>query len=147
MGPELLEDEKSFLGCGMKFPPAVDSRTGRFELSDADDKVKESISLILNTYKGERLMLPLFGSELHNYVFASTDSTTRNLMAHSIKKSITWHEKRITDLDVSVTVDAQKSECLNININYVVTQSNLQGNMVFPFYIQEGMKENADEDK
>ncbi|GHU84905.1 hypothetical protein FACS1894198_1600 [Clostridia bacterium] len=139
--------EKDHMGCGMKFPPEVDASTGRIKTSSAEEKIKESIYLILRTYKGERVMLPQFGSELNNYVFSNTDSTTLNLMANSIKKALSKNEKRIKDIKIQVLTDAKTPGNLNIDIGYVVAQNNQTGNMVFPFYIQEEIGGGSDGDE
>ncbi|MDR2817712.1 MAG: GPW/gp25 family protein [Oscillospiraceae bacterium] len=139
--------EKEHMGSGMKFPPEVDASTGRIKISSAEEKIRESIYLILKTYKGERVILPQFGSELNSYVFSGTDTTTLNLMANSIKKALLKNEKRIKDLKIQVLTDKRKPGVLNIDISYVVAQNNQAGNMVFPFYIQEGIEGDSNGDE
>ncbi|GHV29903.1 hypothetical protein FACS189481_3390 [Clostridia bacterium] len=138
--------EKDHMGSGMKFPPEVDASMGRIKTSSAEEKIKESIYLILKTYKGERAILPQFGSELNRYVFSNTDATTLNLMANSIKKALLKNEKRIKDIKIQVLTDAKTPGSLNIDISYVIAQNNQAGNMVFPFYIQEGSGVSSDGD-
>ncbi|MDR1260462.1 MAG: GPW/gp25 family protein [Oscillospiraceae bacterium] len=138
--------EKTYKGSGLKFPVTIDS-TGKFKISSEEEKIKEAIHLILMTHKGERQMLPTFGSELNKYVFTNTDATTLNLMGNSIKKNILKHEKRIEDVQINIATDKQQPGKLYANINYRVAHSNLTGNMVFPFYIQGGTEGDVDESK
>lgn len=138
--------EKDFMGIGMHFPPEIDKASGRFKTSAYEDKIKESILLILKTQRGERLTLPQFGGSINNYVFTNTDTTTLNLMANSIKKVLTKNEKRIKDVKIRILQDKTESGRLNVDINYLVTQSDIPGNLVFPFYL-EGVEDKDNEDE
>ena len=135
---------KDFMGAGMKFPPEVDSSTGRFKLSSYEDKIKESIYLIVRTHQGERPCLPKFGGSLSRYVFSGTDATTLNLLSHSIQKTLYHNEKRIKNVVVRAEPDRGQTERLNIDIRYVLAENDLPGNLVFPFYI-EGIEEKDNE--
>lgn len=139
-------DEKDFMGLGMHFPPEIDKASGRFKTSAYEDKIKESILLILKTQRGERLTLPQFGGNINNYVFTTTDATTLNLMANSIRKVLTKNEKRIKDIKVKILQDKTVSGQLNVDIDYLVAQSDMPGNLVFPFYL-EGVEEREDENE
>lgn len=136
-----LDNNNSFLGTGMKFPVQVDKTTGRFKMSSDEEDIKESIYIILMTQKGERLLLPNFGSRINDYVFEVMDQTTLTLMANDIKSSIANYEKRIKDLEVFVEIDKDNTSKLILNIRYKVAQNNSVGNLVFPFYLQEGVGE------
>ncbi|MBP0979317.1 MAG: GPW/gp25 family protein [Oscillospiraceae bacterium] len=131
-------ENNDFLGAGLKFPVGVNSVTGRFEMTVDEEKIKESIYIILMTQKGERILMPGFGSEINNYVFEVMNETNLNLMANNIKTAIQTYEKRVKNINVEVTIDKFDSGKLVINISYVVSKTNMPGNMVFPFYIQEG---------
>ncbi len=138
--------EKDFMGLGMHFPPEIDKASGRFKTSVYEDKIKESILLILKTQRGERLTLPQFGGSINNYVFTNTDTTTLNLMANSIRKVLAKNEKRIKDIKVKILQDKTESGRLNVDISYFVMQSDMPGNLVFPFYL-EGVEERKDENE
>lgn len=136
-------DEKNFMGIGMKFPPQIDRTSGRFKTSSYEDKIKESIYLILQTNKGERLTLPHFGGNLSNYVFSGTDKTTLNLMANSIQRVLNKNEKRIKDINVRINEDKKEAGKLNIEITYLIEQTDVPGNLVFPFYLEGTEEENS----
>jgi phage baseplate assembly protein W len=110
-------------------------------MSSDEEDIKEAIYIILMTQKGERLLLPNFGSRINDYVFEVMDQTTLTLMANDIKRSIANYEKRIKDLDVLVEIDKDNTSKLILNIKYKVAQNNSVGNLVFPFYLQEGVGE------
>ena len=46
--------------------PVKSGNKGLFDVKTDIDLIKENIIQILNTRRGERVMLPLFGSRIHN---------------------------------------------------------------------------------
>lgn len=130
-----MADEK-FLGTGMKFPPQINPTTGRFTCSSGKESIKESVYLILMTQRTERFMRPEFGSQVMSYVFAQTDATMLNLMAHEIAADIQRNEPRIEQVHIDMDQHS-KPGCLFINVNYTVRGENTRENMVFPFYLGE----------
>ena len=128
--------EEKFLGTGMKFPPQINPTTGRFTCVSGKESIKESVYLILMTQRTERFMRPEFGSSVMSYVFAQTDDTMLNLMAHEIAADIMRDEPRVEQVNVSMEQNS-KPGCLFVNIDYVVRGENVRENMVFPFYLGE----------
>ncbi|WP_432666837.1 GPW/gp25 family protein [Wukongibacter baidiensis] len=131
---------KEFLGRGWKFPIKVDPSTGRIMTSEYEDDIKESIEIILNTSKGERIMRSEFGSNLKRFIFESTDATTMNLLKREIEYAIFNWEPRVKDVSVEIKKDVKDPTRLLIDINYVVRKTNNLFNLVYPFYINEGTK-------
>ena len=130
-------DNKDFLGKGMKFPPQINSATGRFVTVSELESVKESIYLILMTQKTERFVRPDFGSELMAYTFMDINITNIQIMCSNIRRDIQKQEPRVTD--VNVTADpGVRDGCLVIHVDYLVTDSNTRDNFVFPFYLNAG---------
>ena len=128
--------EEKFLGTGMKFPPQINPTTGRFTCVSGKESIKESVYLILMTQRTERFMRPEFGSSVMSYVFAQTDDTMLNLMAHEIAADIMRDEPRVEQVNVSMDQNS-KPGCLFVNIDYVVRGETVRENMVFPFYLGE----------
>ena len=120
----------------MKFPPQINPTTGRFTCVSGKESIKESVYLILMTQRAERFMRPEFGSSVMSYVFAQTDDTMLNLMAHEIAADIMRDEPRVEQVNVSMDQNS-KPGCLFVNIDYVVRGENVRENMVFPFYLGE----------
>ena len=107
-------------------------------MSSGEEDIKESIYIILMTQKGERLLMPNFGSKINNYVFEVMNETNLTLMANNIKSAIQTYEKRIGNVNVNVEMDKLNKGKLIFDISYIVNKTNEVGNMVFPFYLQEG---------
>lgn len=125
---------QEFLGSGMKFPPQINPATGRFAVSEGVQSVKESIYLILMTQKSERWVRPDFGSSIMSYTFMDTGVTMLNLMAREIARDLMGQEPRIGDVDVRID-PTEKEGCLLIYIDYTIRDTNIQDNLVFPFYL------------
>ena len=133
---------RGFLGSGMKFPPQVNTATGRFVVSSEEESVKESVYLILMTQKTERFLRPEFGSNLMSYTFMDINMTTVNMMIRSLTEQILKQEPRIGE--VVITTDYQVKEgCLLVNIDYTIRSSQIRDNLVFPFYLNASAEEEA----
>lgn len=131
---------QDFLGSGMKFPPQIDPATGRFRVVSEAESVKESIYLILMTQKTERWIRPDFGSTIMNYTFMDTNHTMLNMMAREIAGDLMRNEPRIADVDIRMDA-ASKPGCLLIYIGYLIRETNVRDNLVFPFYLDTDWEE------
>ena len=134
-----MNDARDFLGRGLCFPPRVDPATGRFVMAEAEEDIKQSIYLILMTRKGERAMLPGFGSRIHEYVFELPDQAAENLIATEIVDALTTWEPRIVDTTAEVDESGAREGRLVFNIHYTVRDTNNPNNLVFPYYLYEGV--------
>ncbi|MGI6778039.1 MAG: GPW/gp25 family protein [Acetivibrionales bacterium] len=135
---------KGFLGKGWKFPVQVDRKTGRIMMSEHEEDIKESIRIIIMTYHGERVMRSSFGTKAKDYVFNTNELEYLTLMESDIEKALLKWEPRIRDLKVEVEADKGDSSRLLVNISYVVRSTNNAYNMVYPFYLFEGLKDVED---
>lgn len=137
-------DSNEFLGTGMKFPPAVNMTTGRFELSSGEKSVKESIYIILMTQKTERWLRPTFGSEIQRFTFITPDVTILNLMRMDLIKDIKTNEPRVSDVTISFDTQS-KPGYLIVDVSYTITDTNTSDNLVFPFYLNGASEESNEE--
>ena len=128
---------RKFLGVGWKFPLQV-TPSGQIAQAKFEQRIEESIYLILSTAPGERPMLPDFGCGIHELVFAENNSQTIALVVHLVRESLVRHEARIDVLDVHAESTADQPNLLLIRLNYRIRATNAVGNLVYPFYINEG---------
>jgi len=135
-----LEDS-AFLGRGFAFPPGVDPVTGEMRTAEYEEDIRQAIYLILMTRKGERVMRPEFGCSIHDYAFDTMDYETMSRIEEVVEEALVLWEPRIRDIEVT----AQRAEAgkLNIGISYVVRSTNNPYNLVYPFYLSEGLTEEA----
>lgn len=130
---------KSFLGTGFNFPIEVDEATGRMKTVSLEEDIEQAIRIILMTRKGERVMRPEFGCDIHDYAFDTMDYTTRFQVEQAVREALVMWEPRITNVDVHVNNEQEKEGMLLIEIRYVVRSTNNPYNLVYPYYINEGM--------
>jgi phage baseplate assembly protein W len=127
---------EDFLGRGWKYPISIENEM--IASSGGEDSIKESIRIILNTEKGERVMRPDFGCGIYELVFAQNSTSTASLMQFYIEEALLKWEPRIEVLNVSVVPDEDEQSLLIINIDYMVKTSNTRDNLVYPFYLEKG---------
>ena len=127
-----------FLGRGWKFPLTVNAKGG-IAFASYEQRIEESIYLILSTSPGERVMMPEFGCAIHDMVFSPNNASTVGMIADMIQKSLVMFEPRINLLDINVETAKEQPNLLLIRIDYRVRANNAFGNLVYPFYITEGV--------
>jgi uncharacterized protein len=132
-----MTDTRAFLGVGWKFPLQV-TATGGIALSRFEQRIEESIYLILSTAAAERLMLPDFGCGIHDLVFAPNNAATPTRVVHSVRQALAAYEPRIDVLDLNADAAPDQPNLLLIRISYRIRANNAVGNMVYPFFITEG---------
>lgn len=122
-----------FLGKGFAFPMQINPQGGIDE-SRQEQKIKESILIILGTQYGERVMRPKFGCNLRSLLFAPNNTSTANLARHYVEEGLTRWEPRIV-LDEVIVENDHSHGRLMINIYYRIKSTNEPGNLVYPFYL------------
>jgi phage baseplate assembly protein W len=139
-----MGESNAFLGRGWSFPPRIDPVTGRFRTAEAEEDIRQAIYIILMTKRGERAMMPDFGCNIHDFVFALPDSASLTMMRHEIVTALLEWEPRV--MDVAVNFDQTKigDGILTIDVGYVVRATNSAQNLVFPYYLYEGVGQDFD---
>jgi uncharacterized protein len=123
-----------FLGKGTAFPLQI-NRRGGIEVSRHEQKIRESIRIILGTQYGERLMRPSFGSNLKTLLFAPNTRATANLARYYVEEGLTTWEPRIILESVAVENDGPNGRLL-IRIGYRIKTTYEPQNLVYPFYLE-----------
>ncbi len=130
---------EAFLGKGWGFPPRVDMATGRVCTVNEEKDIAEAVRIILFTRKGERVMRPDFGCGIQEYVFMTMDYATARAMEREIENALILWEPRLMDPEARVSLDRIPEGIAEIHVSYVVRSTNNPYNLVFPYYIQEGI--------
>lgn len=133
----MTDQVRDFLGVGWKFPLQV-TPGGKIAQARYEQRIEESIYLILSTAKGERVMLPDFGCGIHDLVFAPNNAGTVAMVTQTVRKALVAYEPRIDVLDINTETAPEQLNLLLIRINYQIRSNNALGNLVYPFYIREG---------
>lgn len=123
------------LGQGCKFPFQFGKLTGATVTSTATSRdqqhIHESIRQILGTRRGERFLLPEFGSRLHELLFEGNDAILRGLVRHEVTDVLGRWEPRIVIEEVQV---ASETHAVVVTIAYRLIASQVPGNYTYPFY-------------
>lgn len=136
-----------FFGKGPRFPfpswlpddqGAKDDKRHAFGLCEGEEKIRQSIRLILATAPGERIMRPDFGCGIHELLFEPLTPALVALVADRVSTALARWEPRIDVLKVDVRIPGSGSQTLLLDITYRTRANNAVSNMVYPFYLQEG---------
>jgi phage baseplate assembly protein W len=132
---------KRILGSGWQFPIALDRRD-TIAIAQHEEKIKQSVFIILATPKGERVMRPDFGCEIHDQVFDVIDSSTLTLIRTAVEEALILWEPRIEVMEVTTLTDNLGEGRIEIKVDYKVRYTNTAHNLVYPFYLEtEGRQE------
>lgn len=134
----VAQNNSQFLGCGWQFPPSFSGASKQVHMIDAEANINQSIDLILQTQRGERSLLPYFGSNLRSYLFKSKDATLKEEIAQSVRDTLLHDEPRIRVDDVLVDYVSEPESTVAISVIYTIKQTNTRHNHVFPFSLLEG---------
>ena len=124
---------RDFLGSGWAFPVGIDAR-GRIAIARQERDIEEAIRMILLTPKGQRVMRPEFGCQIHDLIFAPNDATTSGLAAYYVTEALKMWEPRLRVLEVNPRPDPADAARLLIEINYEIKATHDSRSLVFPFY-------------
>ncbi|MEW6231989.1 MAG: GPW/gp25 family protein [Chloroflexota bacterium] len=122
-----------FKGTGWGFPVRISSRGG-LSLSSAVDDIEEAIHIIISTPKGQRVMRPTFGCDIHELVFAPNNPTTHGLAAHHVEEALRMWEPRIELKQVDAHPDLTDPRALLVEVRYEVKATHDERSLVYPFY-------------
>ncbi|MCI1278629.1 MAG: GPW/gp25 family protein [Nitrospira sp.] len=134
----LENSPKDFLGRGWRFPVAIDPLSGRIATSEFERDIRESITIILSTARGERVMRQDFGCGIHDLVFASMNTSTLGLFESNIRESIIQYEPRVEIVKLDLSTAESDTGKLKVKLFLRIRETNHEFNMVYPFYLKEG---------
>jgi uncharacterized protein len=129
---------KDFRGVGWSFPVEI-GESGRIALAEYETSIEQSIRIILETARGERVMRPDFGCGIHELVFAVNNATTRGAAAAAVHEALLAFEPRIDVISVEADAAGAQGEVLLIRIEYKVRATDTRNNMVYPFYLDRSV--------
>ena len=131
--------DAAIFGKGWSFPvrPSVG---GRLTFATGDEKIRQSIWIILGTAQGERQMRAEFGCGIHDLPFQPNTPALWGVVRDRVKRALTRWEPRIDVVEVRVETPPEGRNYLLIRIDYRVRANNTFFNLVYPFFINEGAK-------
>lgn len=122
-----------FLGVGWAFPIGVDAR-GRIGLARQVTDIEQAIMMILLTPKGQRVMRPEFGCQIHDLIFAPNDANTWGMAEYYVEEALRFWEPRIEVLNVTARPSDGNTERMDVHVDYRVKATLDKRTLVYPFY-------------
>ncbi|MBD1848317.1 GPW/gp25 family protein [Cyanobacteria bacterium FACHB-63] len=136
-----MEDSgKAYLGTGWSFPPTFDRANG-VELVSAEDDIWQSLYILLSTSLGERVMQPTYGCNLQELLFETLSPNVASNIKELIRTAILYHEPRIRLNRLDLSLSDQLEGVVNITVIYTILSTNSRFSLVYPFYLQEGVRQ------
>jgi len=126
--------DNPIIGCGWRFPPALDER-GTIALASGEAELEQAIQIILSTAPGQRVMRPEFGCRIHELVFASNNPATAGTAARYVAEALGRWEPRIEVQRVEAGPDPADSARLLILVEYRIVATHSNRSLVYPFYV------------
>ncbi len=121
----------AFLGTGWSFPPVFDKISATVEMTSGREDIERSLTILLSTRPGERIMQPDYGCNLDRLIFEPMDTSLKSYMEEMIKTSILYHEPRINVLSVEIAEMTPESGRISIAVNYEIRTTNSRYNFVY----------------
>lgn len=137
---DALHDEAGFLGRGWAFP-VVSTRDGRVGMIAGPASIEQAIAIILGTSVGERVMRPEFGCGIWELVMEANTAQLHGRVQVRVREALTRWEPRIDLLEVRVESPPEQKNVLLIRIDYRIRSNNAAYNLVYPFFLQEGVQQ------
>lgn len=134
------EMDKAFLGIGWGFPPEFHKHpvSPGVKMVSEEDDIQESLSILLSTMPGERVMQPAYGCGLNAMVFETITESSITEIKDVIERAVLFFETRITLNSIVVNTEDSINGHLHIQLKYTVRKTNTRSNIVYPFYYLEG---------
>ncbi len=128
-----------FIGKGWRFPIKVNAQGG-ISLSEGPERVQDAIWVIIKTALGERVMRPQFGAGVNDFVFQPNSPAHRTELVTAIKDALAKWEPRIEMEQVRADTTEDEPSQVLVSIEYRLRTTNELFNVVYPFYLQEGVR-------
>ncbi len=139
-----MQERDKFLGRGWAFPPTFRRSpigTSGVELIEAREDIEQSLTILLSTSLGERVLRPDYGCNLSDYQFEPMNASLVGFIRDMVSTALLYHEPRIRVERVEVNQptyqDALDGKLL-IEVDYTIRTTNSRYNFVYDFYQNEG---------
>jgi uncharacterized protein len=130
--------DKSFMGRGWAFPPTFSKRPCTAVTTEAEEDIRQSLVILLQTRMRERVMLSSYGCNLDMLLFESITTTFLSFVKDHVSSSIRLFEPRVNLLQVTMDTSNVTGGMIIIRVDFEVRATNRRDNIVYPFYLNEG---------
>jgi phage baseplate assembly protein W len=128
-----------FIGKGWRFPIKPNARGG-IGWSEGPERIQDAIWVVIKTALGERVMRPRFGAGVNDFVFQPNSQAIRAELVAAIKRALLEWEPHIDLEDVRAETSVDEPSQVLVSIEYRLRTTNELFNIVYPFYLEEGVR-------
>lgn len=128
--PDFDRDER-FIGVGL-------SHKGGIAMVDEAASIRQAILLLLSTARGERVMRPAYGSDLHKLAFMPNDATTHGMAIYYVRQALERWERRVEIMQLSACANTEYPERLEINLEYRVRRTLIADRLAISINLAQG---------
>jgi phage baseplate assembly protein W len=125
----MILDSNRIIGGGVIFPLTVVD--GGVRIDSGIPLIESSLKNIFSYQNNQRFFLGEFSTRLHELIERPLDSLTLSLINDFVIETVETWEKRITLKSIEKYIE---NEVVYVNLNYVVNNTQVEGNFIFPFY-------------
>lgn len=136
-----MDSSRAFLGKGFAFPPEVDPVTGHFRMAEGEEDIRQAIYIILMIKAEGAGNAAGIRMQSQEYIFDLPDTAFESRLIREVEDALTRHEPRIRQVEVTVDKKDLPRGTIYLNISYYVRATNNPNNLVFPYYLEEGIGE------
>jgi phage baseplate assembly protein W len=135
-----MERDNKFLGRGWSFPPEFHKLADAVSVKmiSEEEDIRESLTVLLSTRPGERIMQPAYGCGIHAMVFETINESSITEIKDVIERAVLFFETRIKLNSIDVDAEHADQGKLIFQLNYTIRTTNTRSNVVYPFYFIEG---------
>ena len=115
-----------------KYP--IEYSGGRVQMNALEQDIRQSLFLLLNTRRGERVMRPNYGCDLAQFAFESVNYSLLTRIQSEVLSAIKLYEPRVENVTVTVDNSSREelsTETLMINIGYTIKANAMQQTLSF----------------
>lgn len=133
-------ERKELYGAGWEFPPRFDKIENTATMLEGEEKIVNSIYIILHTKLGERILRNDFGSNIYDLMFEPLNANMKTFMSSTLRSSLERNEPRIKVLNLTLDQPNPSEGLVDIHIEFLSIEKNVIQNLVIPFYLSEDFK-------
>lgn len=118
---------------GWAFPVGVNPHTGKIEMTEQKEDIRQSIRILLSTTRGERLLHPDYGCNLTQFMFEPLNYELVQRIKQEVYTSITKWERRIQNLEINLFQDTAEESRIVIGISYTIAALQEQDEIYYAY--------------
>lgn len=109
-------------GFAPSLPLIIDFEYGPYRLHNKlEETIKQNLKMLLLTSPGERVMIPIYGVGLRDYLFSPNTELTRDQIKFEIMNQISIFMPFLQEVDIDIEDSDADLNAINLKISYYVS--------------------------